>query len=271
MSTARPIAAITALALLGAMGIQSRSAAPAVERHTWIVQAASPAALHAQLALVGARVEQELPIIHAASARLTAAQAARLQREGAVRLYEDRGVRTAGDLLSGVDSLLKSTTNTTNSTLSSSLVGTVTATTTTQVLQPVLSSSLTSTVTEPLVYSISSSTSLQDGTGVNALGLTYETNYPNLIDADRLQDAGITGKGVAIAMLDTGLWQDTTQNYGGRILASYDVLNGGAVRGDPYGHGTQSTSPATTRASRRVRTWCWCAPSTSTARPATAT
>ena len=38
--------------------------------------------------------------------------------------------------------------------------------------------------------------------------LLYQTNYPMLVGADSLQQAGITGKGVTIAVLDSGLWQD---------------------------------------------------------------
>src|SRR6185503_13358062 len=102
-----------------------------------------------------------------------------------------------------------------------------------------------SLLTSPVVKSLSSSTALKDGTGVAGLTLTYETNYPQLIGADQLQRAGITGKGVTIAMLDTGLWNDLSQNYGSRILASYDVTNAGKpVTTDPYGHGTHVTSIA---------------------------
>jgi subtilisin family serine protease len=48
-------------------------------------------------------------------------------------------------------------------------------------------------------------------------------------------------------MLDSGLWQDPSQNYLFRVLASIDVTNGGSgpVTGDPYGHGTHITSIAT--------------------------
>jgi subtilisin family serine protease len=51
---------------------------------------------------------------------------------------------------------------------------------------------------------------------------------------------------VTIAVLDSGLWQDPSQNFGSRVLASIDVVNGGsgAVQGDPYGHGTHVTSIA---------------------------
>ncbi len=38
--------------------------------------------------------------------------------------------------------------------------------------------------------------------GLNTLGLLYETNYPALIGADSLHTAGVTGKGVTIAVLD---------------------------------------------------------------------
>jgi len=88
------------------------------------------------------------------------------------------------------------------------------------------------------------------------LTLTYQTNYPMLVGADTLQKAGITGKGVTIAVLDTGLWQDTLQNYGARVLATRDVTNGGtgAVSGDPTDTARTSppSSPAAPRTSRRL-------------------
>ncbi|MDE2051587.1 MAG: alkaline serine protease, partial [Gammaproteobacteria bacterium] len=67
--------------------------------------------------------------------------------------------------------------------------------------------------------------------------------YPMLVGADTLQQAGFTGRGVTMAVLDSGLWQDLSQNYGSRILATVDVTNGGSgpVTGDPYGHGTHIT------------------------------
>ena len=105
-----------------------------------------------------------------------------------------------------------------------------------------------------LVTNISAGTTLTDGSGVSAFTFVYQTDYPALVGADTLQKAGITGKGVTIAILDTGLWQDRAQRYSTitqngtttRILASIDVLNGGngAVTGDPYGHGTHITSIA---------------------------
>src|SRR5260370_7562831 len=67
-----------------------------------------------------------------------------------------------------------------------------------------------------------------------------------LVGADTVQQAGVTGRGVTIAVLDSGLWQDPSQNYSRRLLASIDVLNGGSgpVKGDPYGHGPHVASIA---------------------------
>ena len=57
----------------------------------------------------------------------------------------------------------------------------------------------------------------------------HETYYPTVIGADRLHEQGITGKGVTIAVLDTGLWQERALRYTAekkkRILATYDALN----------------------------------------------
>jgi serine protease AprX len=105
---------------------------------------------------------------------------------------------------------------------------------------------LLSPVTSPVVMGLSSTNTPQDGTGEPLPTLLYQTNYPMLVGADTLQQAGITGRGVTIAVLDSGLWQDPAQNYGLRILATRDVLNGGTgpITGDPYGHGTHVTSIA---------------------------
>ena len=105
---------------------------------------------------------------------------------------------------------------------------------------------LLSPVTSPVVTAVSSLQTPTDGSGQLLPTLLYQTNYPMLVGADTLQQSGITGKGVTIAVLDSGLWQDPSQNYGSRLLASIDVLNGGSgpVQGDPYGHGTHVTSIA---------------------------
>ena len=54
---------------------------------------------------------------------------------------------------------------------------------------------------------------LTDGTGVNTKLDKFATNYPLLVGATLLQQHGITGKGITIAVLDTGLWTDGPDNF----------------------------------------------------------
>lgn len=245
MSMSRSIAAPGVICLMAVLALGCMSSVPGSEvTSTWIVQAKDTATARARVAAVHAEAGRDLPIIRATTARLTPRQLARLRADSAVRLHADRSVHSAG-LLSWLDRKLKDALNSINGTVADSIVGSTTATTT-RVAAPVLAAPLTRTVTTPLVGALGGNAPLQDGRGVAALGLVYETNYPWLIGADGLHDRGINGRGVTIAVLDSGLWQDTTQNYGGRILATRDVTNGGRgpVSSDPYGHGTHVTSIA---------------------------
>ena len=77
-------------------------------------------------------------------------------------------------------------------------------------------------------------------TGVDAGSLA--TNYPKTIGADKLWAAGITGKGVGVAVIDSGISGDMPdfKNADGssRITANV-IANPGATRpGDDIGHGT---------------------------------
>ncbi len=227
---------------------RAAASAAAPQRTLWIVQASSLAAARRGVADVGAAVDQELDIINGVSAYLNPWQLERLRARAGVRLYEDRVVTTRGSLLGGALAPVTSTTNSlvsgVNGAVASSPVGTVA----TAVTAPVVSTVTTvaSPVTAPVVGAVSSATGTKDGSGVLGTTLTYQTAYPMLVGADTLQKAGITGRGVTIAVLDTGLWEDLLQNYGSRVLATHDVTNGGngSVTGDPYGHGTHVTSIA---------------------------
>ncbi len=192
----------------------------------YLVQAANVTDARRSVMRVGATVEQSLPIVNGVAAHLSAPQAARLRAAAGVRVFADRAVATSQSLLS---------------TLTSATGDIVSTTLVTANALPVLSS-----VTSSVVAATSGSSVPQDGTGENTPTLLYQTNYPMLVGADTLQQAGITGAGVTIAMLDSGLWQALSQNYGGRILGTIDVTNGGSgpVTGDPYGHGTHITSIA---------------------------
>ena len=141
---------------------------------------------------------------------------------------------------------VNSATSSVNSAVATSPVTAVASSVVTPVAAAVVQTPAIDADISPLVNSVSANTTTQDGSGVAASTLLYQTNYPMLVGADTLQRAGITGKGVTIAVLDTGLWQDVSQNYAARVLATIDVLNGGSgpVKGDPYGHGTHITSIA---------------------------
>ena len=91
------------------------------------------------------------------------------------------------------------------------------------------------------------------------------TFFPGLVHARALHDEDVTGDGIIIAIVDTGLWTDTGLRQGGRggrggdrrIVASYDAQTGVEVRAkraitgnDGNGHGSHVASIAVS--SRKV-------------------
>ena len=77
-------------------------------------------------------------------------------------------------------------------------------------------------------------------------GSARETHYPTLVGANRIHEQNITGNGVTIAVLDTGLWQNPALRYSAkkkrRVIATYDALYNGSDTDDWNGHGTHLTS-----------------------------
>ena len=75
-----------------------------------------------------------------------------------------------------------------------------------------------------------------------------DTYFPTVIGADALHLHNITGKGVTVAIIDSGLWEtevlalDTAGNP--RIIARYDAINNifGGAAFDESGHGTHIAS-----------------------------
>ena len=61
-------------------------------------------------------------------------------------------------------------------------------------------------------------------------GPVIESDYPTLVGADALHLQGITGQGVTVAVLDTGLWKTTATEFSTRgnrrILAQHDATLG---------------------------------------------
>src|SRR5258706_7923967 len=77
-----------------------------------------------------------------------------------------------------------------------------------------------SPVTAPVVRIVSSTSTPTDGSGVLLPTLLYETNYPTLADAPTLQKAGITGRGVTLAVLHMGALPWLGQNFVPRLPAT---------------------------------------------------
>ncbi|HTC52584.1 MAG TPA: S8 family peptidase [Steroidobacteraceae bacterium] len=242
--------------LLVVMLATSAMAAPApqsahpADTARYLVQAPTLTLAQQDVQQVGGTLERNLDVIHAVSAYLDAAQVAQLRARSDVRVFADRSMHTEslGSLLGSVTSTVQNVTNTAVATVATNPLVTTVAAVTTPVTSAVtpLAQPLVSPLVSPVVAGMSSNTALTDGTGVKANTLLYQTNYPAEVGANTLQQQGITGRGVTIAMLDSGLWEDPSQNYGARVLATMDVTNGGSgpVTGDPYGHGTHITSTA---------------------------
>ena len=89
---------------------------------------------------------------------------------------------------------------------------------------------------QPDVISISRDAALE------VSGDVAETHYPVLVGATDLHAQGITGKGINIAVLDTGLWLTATTEFGAdgskRIVAQYDAtLDDVSTDDDDYDDG----------------------------------
>ena len=75
-----------------------------------------------------------------------------------------------------------------------------------------------------------------------------DSYYSTVAGADLLHRHGITGAGVTVAVLDSGLWDDPRLTHdtdgAARVLASYDAIAGEEVNlaFDESGHGTHMTS-----------------------------
>jgi len=105
-------------------------------------------------------------------------------------------------------------------------------------------------LTSAIVSQASSSATLADGKAVDVPTILYQTDYTAQVGASTLQAAGTTGKGVTIAVLDTGLWVAPGQTFSSRILASIDVTGGGSGRSPATRTGTARTSPRSPRVAR---------------------
>lgn len=84
-----------------------------------------------------------------------------------------------------------------------------------------------------------SGTNSANGGGTN--GKT-STDYPEVVGADIVWEQGVTGNGVTVAILDTGIAKLPTltksANGNKRLVAWFDAISGGSKPIDPNGHGS---------------------------------
>lgn len=210
MSLGTLLVLASAVSIAGAETTQSGATTrlnPWSHSHRYIVQSSTALVARKNVVDVGGKVNLDLPIINGVAAELNAAQALQLRSKTTIHVFKDRALATQDSHHSQGSGES----------------------------QPQNKAS-SSPALIPIV--------LTDGTGVSAAPNQYEPNYPMLVGADLVQQYGITGKGVTIAILDTGLWTGGPDKFSARVLASVDVVSGGSVTGDPYGHGTHVTSIA---------------------------
>jgi len=77
---------------------------------------------------------------------------------------------------------------------------------------------------------------------VSAVDGKTSTDYPEVAGADVVWENGITGKGITVAVLDTGIAKLPSLTKGAnnktRLLAWYDTIDGSTKPIDPNGHGS---------------------------------
>jgi serine protease AprX len=97
---------------------------------------------------------------------------------------------------------------------------------------------------EPVVSAITTNAAVQMTGKGESSDPTPASDYPDLVGADLVWEQGVTGEGVTVAVVDTGLSnhpglvnkvQGVTKN---RIVGWVDFVEGSNAPRDPHGHGT---------------------------------
>jgi serine protease AprX len=194
------------LSLLVAGAILASRPAQAGERteaqaQRYVVQAGQTIRAADAVQRVGGTVITELDVINAVGAELSAAQAADLQHHGHVRLYADTALAVSG-------------TKTTSTTTSS---------------------------TTDYTRTTSSDGTLQLSEVQRAFLDWTEYTHPLLVGAPDLHKVGITGRGVTVAVVDTGLWWESDTLLSKAPRFRFDSTNA-PQNDDPNGHGTHVSS-----------------------------
>ncbi|MEO0616942.1 MAG: hypothetical protein AAFY69_12500, partial [Pseudomonadota bacterium] len=253
------LAAATA-AVLGTTHMNHDAVAPETERY--IVSADSVAAAAHLVAEVDGLMIGELGIINAVDADLTAKQVAALQALPSVSLFADAPVETSGKKK---EKKRKSTASDDDASSSGSGSGSETQQVATS--SDALAGSTTTSDEmmsgwqdlSALIYAFLTDLSATPDAGseeslfggnenVSADAGAY-TAYADQVGARELHAAGITGMGVTIAVVDSGIWDSWMYNgIDMRLRAAVDTTGAEAIVkssvGDDSGHGSHVTSVA---------------------------
>ncbi len=192
------------------------------EKDTFLVQAESAEMAARLVTQSGGQVSDSLPIIHAVGASLTPSQVAELSAHRDIRgVYSNREVRISARKTDATQPG-KGKSKTTDST----------STTDTTTADDDLDASLTElVVTDETTATLSAA---QDWKIRDAAAV--DIHHKTLVGADSLADAGIDGRGLTVAILDTGVWFDAAI-VRSRFYGIKD-FTGDYTSGDHNGHGT---------------------------------
>ncbi|MEO1576379.1 MAG: S8 family serine peptidase, partial [Pseudomonadota bacterium] len=242
---------------------------------TWLVQAATVEDAVRAVEAVGGTVTDRLAVINAVAAQVTAEQRAALS---GVRLYENGDVAVsslAGAFASfsdrGLGRFIENTPNGSWSLLPEGLSRAIdarygvnfdlTLSRTDGGGTPTLTLAATATAGSK-VDAAGADLFTDLGSGVAATSNGTQTSLfsvdplairnnashnPSFLDANLLHDAGVTGAGVAVAVVDTGVWQDSAKNgVNSRVVVEVDTLGPTTVvqpsLDDKNGHGSHVAS-----------------------------
>lgn len=259
----RRIFAVLALASIAILTIGTATAADdevPLGTGTYLVQSSELATVRELVQSVGGRIERELPIINAVGATLTAEQLAALKAVAGVRVYENTEVALDGRRKKKKK---QDKDRSRTATDTSGPSATETSMDSWAMLSDFMESSQESLPTDTSGDTTDAADSFEDDDATVELSADYsrptEANgwlewselsrsmervdygHPLTISAPDVHALGVIGKGVTVAVIDTGLWweADTLLSKSPKVFID---VTGQDLKDDPNGHGTHVAS-----------------------------
>jgi serine protease AprX len=208
------------------LGLPAMAGAGQEAAQRYIVQARDAGRAQVAVLRAGGAVVAELEVINAVGAELSAAQVRALRAQGGLRLYADVAVKVARARRKTNDPATSTTTDTTTTT-------TTTDTTTTTTTSDTTTTEFQRTTSSDGLLSLEEAQR-------SFLSFTSYT-HPLLVGAPEVHGTGINGKGVTVAVVDTGLWWEADTLLSKAPKFRFDTTNAPQAD-DPNGHGTHVSS-----------------------------